>query len=43
MSVGLRVASEVSPGRRLRVITAGSLFDGHDVAINIMRRVHHSS
>ena len=39
MSAGLRVASEVSPGRRLRVITAGSLFDGHDVAINIMRRV----
>ena len=28
-----------SPERRLRFITAASLFDGHDAAINIMRRV----
>ncbi len=26
-------------GRRVRVVTAASLFDGHDAAINIMRRV----
>ena len=28
-----------SPGQRLRVVTAASLFDGHDAAINIMRRL----
>jgi methylmalonyl-CoA mutase len=27
------------PGARLRVVTAASLFDGHDAAINIMRRL----
>ena len=27
------------PGQRLRVVTAASLFDGHDAAINIMRRL----
>lgn len=25
--------------RKVRIVTAGSLFDGHDVAINIMRRI----
>src|SRR5690606_19184414 len=24
---------------KIRIVTAGSLFDGHDVAINIMRRI----
>ena len=27
------------PGQRLRIVTAASLFDGHDAAINIMRRL----
>ncbi|MDE0884690.1 MAG: methylmalonyl-CoA mutase family protein [Myxococcota bacterium] len=30
---------EITPGTRVRVVTAASLFDGHDVAINIMRRI----
>ena len=33
-------AAESAPGaRRVRVVTAASLFDGHDAAINIMRRI----
>ena len=28
---------------KIRIVTAGSLFDGHDVAINIMRRILQSS
>ncbi|MFY0626440.1 MAG: methylmalonyl-CoA mutase family protein [Reichenbachiella sp.] len=31
------------PKHRLRIVTAGSLFDGHDAAINIMRRIIQSS
>jgi methylmalonyl-CoA mutase len=27
------------PRRPVRVVTAASLFDGHDAAINIMRRI----
>ena len=27
------------PTNKLRVVTAASLFDGHDAAINIMRRL----
>ena len=27
------------PPSRVRVVTAASLFDGHDAAINIMRRI----
>jgi len=33
-----RVSGETAPGP-LRFITAASLFDGHDAAINIMRRL----
>ena len=32
-----------SPSHHVRVVTAASLFDGHDVAINIMRRILQSS
>ncbi|MBW2269004.1 MAG: cobalamin-dependent protein [Deltaproteobacteria bacterium] len=39
MSEALHIAAHEAPGRRLRVVTAGSLFDGHDAAINIVRRV----
>ncbi|MBE7173519.1 MAG: methylmalonyl-CoA mutase family protein [Williamsia sp.] len=28
-----------TPGSRIRMVTAASLFDGHDAAINIMRRI----
>ena len=28
-----------APQNKIRIVTAGSLFDGHDAAINIMRRV----
>ena len=28
-----------NPGHHIRVVTATSLFDGHDASINIMRRI----
>ncbi|PWJ44191.1 methylmalonyl-CoA mutase family protein [Sediminitomix flava] len=31
------------PKHKIRIVTAGSLFDGHDAAINIMRRIMQSS
>ena len=31
------------PAHRLRIVTAASLFDGHDAAINIMRRIMQAS
>ncbi|MCO6460016.1 MAG: methylmalonyl-CoA mutase family protein [Saprospiraceae bacterium] len=31
------------PLNKIRIVTAGSLFDGHDAAINIMRRILQSS
>src|SRR5215813_8877170 len=31
------------PKNKVRVVTAASLFDGHDAAINIMRRIIQSS
>src|SRR5947208_16008612 len=30
------------PNNKVRIVTAASLFDGHDVAINIMRRIMQS-
>ena len=36
-----RVPASHSPPQRVRVVTAASLFDGHDAAINIMRRILH--
>jgi len=35
----LKESSDLQQGRPLRFITAASLFDGHDAAINIMRRI----
>ena len=32
-----------NPNHHIRLVTAGSLFDGHDAAINIMRRILQSS
>src|SRR5690606_27278800 len=31
------------PKHPVRIVTAGSLFDGHDAAINIMRRIMQAS
>ena len=31
------------PTNKVRIVTAASLFDGHDAAINIMRRIMQSS
>ena len=31
--------SPYQPAHHVRIVTAGSLFDGHDAAINIMRRL----
>ncbi len=39
MSEAARVAPLHRPPERVRVVTAASLFDGHDAAINIMRRI----
>lgn len=36
-------AKSYSLKNKVRLVTAGSLFDGHDVAINIMRRILQSS
>src|SRR5690606_35176736 len=32
-----------TPKHKIRVVTAASLFDGHDAAINIMRRIIQST
>ena len=31
------------PKNKIRIVTAASLFDGHDASINIMRRIMQSS
>ncbi|MGB1152394.1 MAG: cobalamin B12-binding domain-containing protein, partial [Schleiferiaceae bacterium] len=31
------------PKHKVRIVTAASLFDGHDAAINIMRRIIQST
>ena len=31
------------PKNKIRIVTAASLFDGHDAAINIMRRIIQST
>ena len=32
-------AKPYQPKNKIRIVTAASLFDGHDAAINIMRRI----
>ncbi|MEW6111843.1 MAG: fused isobutyryl-CoA mutase/GTPase IcmF [Thermodesulfobacteriota bacterium] len=39
----LQAVEPYRPVNRIRVVTAASLFDGHDAAINIMRRILQSS
>jgi len=37
------IAEIYTPKNKIRIVTAASLFDGHDVAINIMRRIMQKS
>ena len=39
----INIPSLQSKPRKIRFVTAASLFDGHDAAINIMRRILQSS
>jgi methylmalonyl-CoA mutase len=39
----VQAAEPYAPERKVRVVTAASLFDGHDAAINIMRRILQAS
>ena len=39
----LPTAAEPRPRRPVRIVTAASLFDGHDAAINVMRRIIQAS
>ncbi len=47
MSAGLNPLQQPSPGytprEKVRFVTAASLFDGHDAAINVMRRILQAS
>jgi len=35
----MQVKEAYKPGNHIRIVTAASLFDGHDAAINVMRRI----
>ena len=39
LSAGLEALADYRPTNKVRFVTAASLFDGHDAAINIMRRI----
>src|SRR5213593_1156352 len=39
LSAESRVLAEYHPTNKVRFVTAAALFDGHDAAINIMRRI----
>ncbi len=39
----MNVVAPYQPKNKVRIVTAASLFDGHDAAINIMRRIMQSS
>ncbi|MBK6901313.1 MAG: methylmalonyl-CoA mutase family protein [Saprospirales bacterium] len=39
----MQVVAPYQPKNKVRIVTAASLFDGHDAAINIMRRILQSS
>ena len=43
LSVDPQVLASYRPTNKVRFVTAASLFDGHDAAINIMRRILQSS
>ena len=37
--MSIQIVEPYTPKHKVRLVTAASLFDGHDVAINIMRRI----
>lgn len=39
----MKIAKPYIPQNKIRIVTAASLFDGHDAAINIMRRIIQST
>jgi gamma-glutamyltranspeptidase len=39
LSAEFKALSQYKPKHKVRFVTAASLFDGHDAAINIMRRI----
>lgn len=39
----MQVSAPYTPKNKVRIVTAASLFDGHDAAINIMRRIIQST
>jgi len=39
LSAEFKALADYRPSRKVRFVTAASLFDGHDAAINIMRRI----
>lgn len=39
----MEIAEPYQPKNKIRIVTAASLFDGHDAAINIMRRIIQAS
>ena len=39
LSAEYKALAEYRPKHKVRFVTAASLFDGHDAAINIMRRI----
>ncbi|MHB8950249.1 MAG: fused isobutyryl-CoA mutase/GTPase IcmF [Rhodoferax sp.] len=39
LSAGIEALAQYRPTHKVRFVTAASLFDGHDAAINIMRRI----
>src|SRR6478609_8564732 len=43
LSAEYKALAEYRPTHKVRFVTAASLFDGHDAAINIMRRILQSS
>ncbi|MCO5197357.1 MAG: methylmalonyl-CoA mutase family protein [Anaerolineae bacterium] len=43
MALAVPTQAPYKPTNKIRIVTAGSLFDGHDAAINIMRRILQAS
>src|SRR6185436_12756379 len=39
----MEIAEKYIPKNKIRIVTAAALFDGHDAAINIMRRIIQAS
>jgi methylmalonyl-CoA mutase len=39
----MQAVDPYKPTHKVRIVTAASLFDGHDAAINIMRRIIQST